>query len=526
MGNITPIDIQITGKLISSIANEMGIVLQKSALSPNIKERCDFSCAIFDSQGRLLAQAAHIPVHLGAMPITMREMLRRFSLSHGDIIITNDPFAGGSHLPDITLIQGVFLDEQDTEPIFYVMNRAHHADVGGVTPGSMPLATSISEEGVLISPCLLKKGGETSTEIIERLVTGMRNPEERRGDLAAQVASLQRGTERLIEFALSGTTEELEEKLSRLLSYGRLIMEEVIDKIPDGTYHFRDYLDDDGMGSEPVPIDLVLVIEGNRAKLDFSNSADQIRTGLNTVRSVTSSAVYYCFFCLVKEGYPLNAGSLEPIDIITRKGSITDALAGAPVAAGNVETSQRIVDCVLGALAQAIPEQIPAAAAGTMNNIAIGGEIPDGGGEFTYYETLGGGMGAGMGKNGLSAVQVHMTNTLNTPIEVIEQEYPMMITEYSIRRGSGGTGKFRGGDGMCRKYKFLAPATITLLTERRKLAPYGLNGGKPGELGKNTFFEAKTGTGQREVPGKTHLQAQAGDILTILTPGGGGWGEP
>ena len=521
---ITPIDIQITGKLLGSIADEMGIVLQKSAFSPNIKERCDFSCAIFDRQGRLLAQAAHIPVHLGAMPLTTKYILERFKLEDGDIVITNDPFSGGSHLPDITLMEGVFIPEYGDDALFYVMNRAHHADVGGITPGSMPLAQSLSDEGVLIEPCLLQRGGELDKKLLERIVSRMRNPDERRGDLGAQMAALERGIKRLNELASQQDASRLEKKLSSLLDYGRLVMENIISEMPDGQWQFRDFLDDDGAGSPPVPIEVTLRIKSGKAVLDFSRSADQVKTGLNTVTSVTHSAVYYCFFCLVEEGYPVNDGSLKPIRIITRKGSVVDACPGAPVAAGNVETSQRIVDCVLGALAQAIPDRIPAASAGTMNNIAIGGPLNEGG-EFAYYETLAGGMGARPGSDGLSAVQVHMTNTRNTPIEVIEQEYPMRIEEYSIRQGSGGAGRFKGGDGLLRSYQFLSPATITLLTERRRLAPYGLHGGPAGQCGKNIFYSAKSNK-ESVIPGKTHIEAKAGDRLTILTPGGGGWGTP
>ena len=520
----TPVDIQITGKLLNSIADEMGIVLQKSAFSPNIKERCDFSCAIFDRGGRMLAQAAHIPVHLGAMPLTVKSILEKFSLAPGDVIITNDPFSGGTHLPDITLMRGVFTRDSMEEPLFYVITRAHHADVGGVTPGSMPLARSLSDEGVLIRPSLLVRGGNMNREFLETLVARMRNPDEREGDLDAQIAALERGNDRLREFSAGNRLQETEERILMLLSYGRRVMEDVIEEIPDGTWKFRDFLDNDGFSADPVPIDVSIEISGNKTTLDFSRSAPQLDSGLNTVRSVTCSAVYYCFFCLTGREHPINHGSLEPITVITRKGSLLDARPGAPVAAGNVETSQRIVDCVLGALARALPDRIPAAGTGSMNNIAMGGTGPDGS-EFAYYETLGGGTGACPGKNGLSAVQVHMTNTRNTPVEVIEQEYPLRILEYSIRKGSGGNGRYRGGDGLCRSYCFLAPATVTLLTERRTLSPYGLHGGSPGSRGRNLFFSVRSGT-EIELAGKTHVEAEEGDILTILTPGGGGTGTP
>ncbi len=518
----TPIDIEITGKLLNSIAEEMGIVLRKSAFSPNIKERCDFSCAIFDKNGRMLAQAAHIPVHLGAMPMTVKALMERFRFSPGDVVITNDPFAGGSHLPDITLMRGIFPPDQPDEPIFYVVNRAHHADVGGVTPGSMPLARSIQEEGVLIEPSMLVTSGNIDKKLLKKIISPMRNQDERQGDLRAQLAALERGNSRLLEF-YTQNRQHVEERVSLLLSYGKRIMETVIQEIPDGQWSFRDFLDNDGISNEPIPIEVGLRISGGRATLDFSRSAPQLSTGLNTVRSVTCSAVYYCFFCLLGQHHPINHGSLEPIEVITQKGTVLHALPGAPVAAGNVETSQRIVDCVLGALAQAIPHRIPAASAGTMNNVAMGG-IGPGGSQFAYYETLGGGMGARPGSHGLSAVQTHMTNTLNTPTEVIEQEYPLQILEYSIRKNSGGQGQYRGGDGICRKYRFLAPATVTLLTERRALPPYGLHGGGPGCRGKNLLLSAETGV-ETGLPGKVHVKAGPGDILTILTPGGGGMGR-
>ncbi len=520
----TPIDIQITGKLLSSIADEMGIVLQKSALSPNIKERRDFSCAIFDSEGRMLAQAAHIPVHLGAMPLTAAALLEDFSFAPGDVVITNDPFSGGTHLPDITLMRAVYADGDGGKPLFYVINRAHHADVGGVTPGSMPLARFLDEEGVIIKPSLLMKNHRVRSGFLAGLTARMRSPGERSGDLNAQLAALERGHRRLLEVIMKSDPETLRAKTSMLLRYGRRIMEDVIDRIPDGVFCFRDYLDSDGFNEEPVPIEVEVRISGTHAVLDFSASADQVVSGMNTVRSVTCSAVYYCFFCLLGEEHPINHGSLAPLEVITRKGSLLDALPGSPVAAGNVETSQRIVDTVLGALAQALPGRIPAASAGTMNNIAIGGKTADGE-EFAYYETLGGGMGARPGRDGLSAVQVHMTNTLNTPVEVIEQEYPMRILEYSIRKGSGGQGRYRGGDGLCRRYRFLSPATVTLLTERRHVPPSGLHGGEHGSTGRNIFFSAASGE-ERELPGKAHVEAGPGDELLVMTPGGGGIFRP
>ncbi len=519
---ISPVDIEITNKILSSIAEEMGIVLQKSAFSPNIKERRDFSCAVFDSRGRLLAQAAHIPVHLGAMPSTVQEILRRFVLNPGDIIITNDPFAGGTHLPDITLMAGVFPDGKPPAR-FYLTARAHHADIGGITPGSMPLAENIEDEGVLVPPSYLARDGRINHELVEDLMSRVRNREEREGDIKAQLACIERGASRLDELVSREGQDRIEARLDPLLDYGERVMASVISGLPGGVYEFSDFLDNDGLHAEPVEIHVRLQKKCKRVVVDFSDSAPQVKTGINTVRSVTCSAVYYCFFCLAGEGHPINAGSLRPIEVVTRPGTILDAKPPSPVAAGNVETSQRIVDCLLGALSKAMPHIIPAAGCGSMNNLAIGGTRP-GGGKFAYYETIGGGMGAGPEGPGLSAVQVHMTNTLNTPVEALEQEYPLMIEKYAIRYGSGGNGKFRGGDGIIRTYRFLSNARVTLLTDRRRIAPYGLSGGHPGSTGENILYRKGQDTPEK-LQGKTHLDVAPGDRLEIRTPGGGGWGK-
>ncbi len=521
MSDLTVIELEIVNRLLAAIAEEMGIVLRRAALSPNIKERRDFSCAIFDGQGELLAQAAHIPVHLGAMPLTLKAVTGAIQLRPGDCVISNDPFAGGTHLPDITLIKGVFL-EGGRSPFFYLVCRAHHADVGGKVPGSMALTRSIEEEGVLIPPTLIWEGGRCKERVLDELLAAMRNAEERRGDLAAQVAALSRGEQRLLALVRQWGEERLKAAFDGLLRYGERVMRSLIAEIPPGEYEFTDHLDDNGMGPGAVPITLRMGVEGAGISLDFSASAPQQPTGINAVKSVTHSAVYYCFSCLLGGNYPHNGGTLRPLEIITRPGTVVDAQYPAPVAGGNVETSQRIVDCVLGALAQALPGRIPAASCGSMNNIAVGGALPQGG-EFTYYETIGGGMGAGPQGPGLSSVHTHMTNTLNTPVEALEQAYPFLVEEYSIRRGSGGRGRHPGGDGMIRRYRFLAPATVSLLTERRKQAPYGLAGGRPGKRGVN-LMRHKGET--RRLPGKVVVQVEPGDAIEIRTPGGGGWGAP
>ncbi len=519
----SPIDIEVTNKLLTAVAEEMGIVLQKSAFSPNIKERRDFSCAVFDKDGRLLAQAAHIPVHLGAMPLTVAEILKRFTLGPEDVVITNDPFKGGTHLPDITIMKGVYLRGCD-HPSFYLLARAHHADIGGVTPGSMPLATHIDQEGVLIPPSLLIKDGNMNEDFLSALLEKVRNPRERQGDLRAQLACIRRGEERLRAAVYRQGVSAFLDRIDPLLDYGERIICSILNRLPEGDFEFEDFMDDDGLDEQPVPIRVRLSLNGQQAVVDFSNSAPQVKTGINTVRSVTCSAVYYCFFCLVGQEYPINQGTLRPIKVITRPGTILDAAYPAPVAAGNVETSQRIVDCLLGAMSKAMPDRIPAASCGSMNNISVGG-CPTGGHSFAYYETIGGGMGGGPGQPGLSGVQVHMTNTLNTPIEALEQEYPLLVERYALRTGSGGQGQYPGGDGIVRRYRFLSQATVTLLTERRRIGPYGLKGGLPGEKGRNLFFPDNR-EDPEILPGKIHLDVMPGDVLEIQTPGGGGWGQP
>ena len=520
------IEVEVFNKLFSSIAEEMGIILARSSFSSNIKERRDFSCAIFDAGGELVAQAAHIPVHLGAMPMTLSCILAEMNLQPGDMVITNDPYRGGSHLPDITLIEPVFpqsCSNQDSPtPIFYVVNRAHHADVGGTNPGSMGLAHSLEEEGYVISPTLLYSQGIYNQKFMYDFLAHVRNPEERLGDLRAQRASLARGRMRIHEILEKYSADLVFANLDQLKKYAERLMLNAIGELPNGTYSYTDYLDDDGRGSAPLPIRIDLTIENSSITADFSRSGDQAETPVNTVRSVVMSATAYVFQCLTGEGHPINQGSYRPLKIKTRPGSIVDANNPAPVAAGNVETSQRIVDVLLGALAQAVPERIPAASCGSMNNIAIGGKKNLTGRKFSYYETIGGGMGGRPTIDGLSGIHTHMTNTMNTPIEALEHSYPLLIEHYGLRRNSGGQGLHRGGDGIIRSYHFLAPANVSLLTERRKLAPYGLAGGQPGLPGENILIKKKK---RKKLSGKLVFEAEADDLLIIKTPGGGGWGQ-
>lgn len=509
------LELEIFNKLFSGVAEEMGVVLRRSAFSPNIRERADFSCALFDAEGELLAQASHIPVHLGAMPETLRSILPHFEFRKGDIVITNDPYAGGTHLPDITLIKPLFAG---SALLYFLIIRAHHADVGGKYPGSMGLAQHIDEEGVLIKPSYLAKEGRLREDYLNRLIQQMRNPLERRGDFIAQISALERGEARMQELLRKYGRETLREAAQELKNYTERAFLRLLERMQKGIFTFTDYLDDDGFDSVDIPIKVELTIEDTGIKADFSESSPQVRGPVNAPKAVTVSAVYYVFTSLLQSlgDFPINQGMLRRIEVITKEGTVVSAKYPAPVSGGNVETSQRVVDVLLGALSFALPELIPAASCGSMNNVAFGNE------KFAYYETIGGGMGARSGKEGLSAVHCHMTNTMNTPIEALEQVYPVRIERYAIRRGSGGDGAFRGGDGIIREYLFTEDLVVSIFAERHLRPPYGLKGGLPGKRGKHYLL--KEGE-LKELPGKGVFRVRAGDKLIIETPGGGGFGE-
>lgn len=513
--------------LLSAIAEEMGALLRKAAYSPNIKERRDYSCALFDAQGRMTAQAAHIPVHLGSMPLSVASAIAAFDdLEAGDVIILNDPFRGGTHLPDITLVTPVFisptgsLEDKGQRQLFgFAASRAHHADVGGMTAGSMPVSREIFQEGVIIPPLKLVKAGQLDQGLFDLILANVRTPVERAGDLWAQIAANQRGVERLQGLAARYGPGEVNFYTDALLAYTERMTRRLIADLPDGVYRFTDYLDDDGVSEEPAPIQVAVTINGDRAVVDFSGSAPQQPGSINAVYAITLSAVYYVFHSLIGLDVPNNSGCLAPLEVIAPEGSVVNARPPAAVAAGNVETSQRIVDVLLGALAAAAPSRVPAASQGTMNNLTIGGSDPQ---PFAYYETTGGGMGALPGADGPSAVHSHMTNTLNTPIEALEYAYPLRVLRYEIRRGSGGEGRYRGGDGIRRDLMALAPAQATLIGERRRFPPYGLHGGQPGQPGQNVLIRDGR---EQALPGKCSLYLKRGDILSIRTPGGGGYGK-
>jgi len=515
-----PIKLEIFRNMFGSVADEMGKVLQRTGFSPNIKERLDFSCAVFDQDAGMVAQAAHIPVHLGSMPMSVKSAVESLKIESGDVVVLNDPFRGGTHLPDVTMVAPVFLGGE--RPSFYVADRAHHADVGGYMPGSMPLSTSIFQEGLIIPPVKLVSRGEIVDDVLSLFLANVRTPEEREGDISAQLAGCETGVRRLGEMCSRYGLDELVDYAGALQDYAETLMRRCIAGIPDGKYEFEDFMDDDGVGEEQVPIRVSITVDGETAVVDFAGTAPQTRGCINAVLAITVSCVFYVFRCLAGVEMPSNAGCMRPIKVLAPRGSLVNAEPPAAVAGGNVETSQRIVDVLLGALAEAIPGKIPAASCGSMNNVSIGGHDCVRRRPFAYYETLAGGMGARPGKDGLDAVHTHMTNTMNTPVEVIESAYPLKVICYNIRKGSGGRGHRIGGDGIVREYELLCDASVSILSERRRGAPYGLADGAEGARGENSICR----DGAREVlPPKANLYCKKGEILRVSTPGGGGYGR-
>lgn len=505
--------LSIFSSRIAAVCDEMGAVLRRAAFSPNIKDRLDFSCAVFDADGGLCAQAAHIPVHLGSMAYAMADIVSGRDWSPGDQVIVNDPYLGGTHLPDVTLIAPVF---SKGKLAGFVANRAHHADIGSETPGSMPLSGTLEEEGMVIPPTFLVRGGERDAALLGELVGRTRNAAGSRGDLSAQLSANDVGARRLKELIDAWGLEAYRGDLGALNDYAERLARKTVADIPDGEFGFTDYLDGDGLGAEDLAVRVRIRVEGETAHVDFSGTAEQTAGNLNCPLSVAAAGVYYVFRCLMPEQTPACAGMLRPVSLSAPGGSLLNARRPAAVAAGNVETSSRVVDAVCGALARAIPDRMPAASQGTMNNLAMGSSSPDS--PWDYYETIAGGMGAGRDGGGLDAVHSHMTNTLNTPVEVLELGFPLRVRRYAIRRDSGGVGMRRGGDGVIREFEFLGEAGVSLITERRVHAPWGLAGGGDGQPGRNSI------NGQA-VPGKLSRQVKAGDVLTLETPGGGGYGS-
>jgi N-methylhydantoinase B len=518
-----PIELAIFKSAFHSIAEEMGAALRRTAFSPNIKERRDYSSAVFDREGNVIAMGDDMPVHLGSMPMSVQAALHKLILEAGDVAILNDPYDGGTHLPDITLVVPVFIPSR-AQPVFFLANRAHHADVGGTYPGSMGLCREIYQEGVRIAPTKLIAGGVLNSALLGLILNNVRTPREREGDLTAQIGACRIGVARVTELVEKYGLERVQARVSDLLDHSEKLMVAELRRLPAGQFSAEDFLDNDGITSDPVRI--AVAVETNprdgRIRIDFTGSAPQVAGSLNAVAAITYSAAFYVLRCLLPEEAAPTAGLMRPVDLVIPEGTVVNALPPAAVAGGNVETSQRIVDVLLRAFAQILPDRIPAASSGTMSNLTIGGIDRRTGKPYAYYETIAGGSGARPDSDGVSGIHTHMTNSLNTPIEALEYAYPFRVRQYSYRKNSGGAGKHRGGDGLVREIEFLDPAQVTLLSDRRITSPYGLAGGGNGSTGRNVLIEQGE---ERELPGKCNIEVKAGAVLRIETPGGGGWGR-
>jgi len=549
-----PVELEVFKHLFHSIAEEMGAALRRTAFSPNIKERRDYSCAVFDGAGNVLAMGDHMPVHLGSMPMSVSAAIAELALGPGDVAMLNDPFRGGTHLPDITVIAPVFLGDRrrlakkmsgprsaqktgepfgklragSGAPNFFVAARAHHADIGGAYAGSMGPCREIYQEGFRIPPVKIVRNGEVERDVLALLLNNVRTPVEREGDLRAQLAACHTGSVRLRELCDRYGLLRVRRAGDALQAYSERIMRAFLATVPSGSYAAEDFLDDDGITGAPVRIAVRVTFPRDRSKLvnvDFTGSSPQVEGSINAVEAITFSACFYVFRCLLREDVPATAGLMRPIRLIAPAGTVVNARPPAAVAGGNVETSQRIVDTLLRALAQALPDRIPAASSGTMNNLTIGGmdernvpPVP-----FAYYETVAGGSGASAVRDGVSGVHTHMTNSLNTPAEALEYSYPFRVTRYALRAGSGGAGRHRGGDGIVREFEMLTDASVTLLADRRKTRPYGLAGGEDGAAGSTEVLRTE-GTSEL-LPGKASTRLRRGDRIRVETPGGGGWGS-
>src|SRR6202163_1953699 len=550
------IELEIFKNLFHSIAEEMGATLRRTAFSPNIKERRDYSCAVFDPLGQVIAMGDHMPVHLGSMPMSVAAAIEKCALDPGDVVMLNDPFRGGTHLPDITLVMPLYLKlaksggrgrPPHTTPDFYVASRAHHADVGGMYPGSMGPCREIYQEGLRIPPVKIMCGGKIVADVLALLLNNVRTPEEREGDLGAQIAACQTGAQRLQEICARYGIARAKQAAADLLVYSEEMMRAFLRTIPPGRYQAEDFLDDDGVEDKPVRIAVTIQVGAASARkfpvetrraaspsapkrkqqhanvtIDFTGSDPQVQGAISAVEAITYSPCFYVFRCLLREDVPATSGLMRPIRVIAPSGTVVNAKPPAAVAGGNVETSQRIVDVLLKALAQAIPDRIPAAASGTMNNLTIGGIDPRSGDPFAYYETIAGGMGARPAKDGVAGVHTHMTNSLNTPAEALEYAYPIRLRQYSLRQNSGGTGLYRGGDGIVREIEVLTDAQVPMLADRRSRGPYGLAGGADGAPGR-TLIIRRDGSAE-EISGKTSVRLRSGERVRIESPGGGGWG--
>ncbi|MBV8550721.1 MAG: hydantoinase B/oxoprolinase family protein [Acidobacteriaceae bacterium] len=518
-----PIELAVFKSALHSVAEEMGAALRRTAFSPNIKERRDYSSAVFDGSGQVIAMGDDMPVHLGSMPMSVQAILGKLQLERGDVAILNDPYDGGTHLPDITLAMPVFVGENSTAS-FYAANRAHHADVGGMYPGSMGLCREIWQEGIRIPPVKLVAGGSVNRAVLDLILNNVRTPREREGDLTAQIGACRIGVQRVTELVEKYGLERVTKNVTALLDHSEELMRVELERLPEGQFEAEDFLDNDGITDDRVGIRVRVTTSPKlrQATVDFSASDEQISGSLNAVLAITYSAVFYVLRCLLPEEAAPTAGLMRPVKVITRPETVVDARPPAAVAGGNVETSQRIVDVLLRAFAQVLPDRIPAASSGTMSNLTVGGIDPRTGQPYAYYETIAGGSGGRANGPGVSGVHTHMTNSLNTPVEALEYAYPFRVRQYVYRKHSGGAGKYPGGDGLVREIELLAPAQVTILSDRRIFPPYGLQGGAEGAKGRNTITE----NGRlRELPGKCNIHAGAGAVVRIETPGGGGWGR-
>jgi len=521
MTELDPVDLELFHHRLAAVAEQMGALLQQTGFSPNIKERRDFSCAVFDGDGNMVTHAAHIPVHLGSTPLAVRAAIDSLAMEAGDVVALNDPYAGGTHLPDVTLVAPVYLSG-GKKPFAYVADRAHHADIGGTSPGSMALSTDIYQEGFRIPPVYLCRKGRYDHSTRELFLANTRVADERQGDLDAQVAALRAGSARVIELCERFGAAEVTDAMHALQAYSRRLVERFLQSVPGGTWAAEDALDGDGIGPRPIRIAVRWRRSGRKLIVDFTGSSAQVKGPLNANLAITTSAVFYVVACLVGREVPANSGMMAPIDVRAPVGSVVNCRFPAAVAGGNVETSQRIVDVLLRAIAPALPQKIPAASCGTMTNLAIGGADPIRQRFFSYYETVGGGAGAGPSRAGADAIQTHMTNTLNTPCETLEAYYPFLVRRYRIRRGSGGDGKHRGGNGIAREIEVLTEAQLTLLSDRAAGRPYGMAGGGAGKAGRAALrHKGKT----KALPAKASAALEPGDRIRLQTPGGGGWGR-
>ena len=520
---IDAITLEVLRNAIAAIADEMNANLVRTSYSPNIKERRDCSSAVFDAVGRMVAQAESIPVHLGAMPYSVEAAIRSVSsFSPGDIVVLNDPYAGGAHLPDVTFVAPVFIEDR---LIAFVADRAHHADVGGKEPGSLAGDTvEIYQEGLRIPPIRLWEQGVLKDDLLQLILANVRTPDERWGDLRAQQAACATGVDRMRALCLRVGESILTDVMSAVLDYSERRMRHQVSELPQGEASFEDALDDDGVSGGPIPIRVCVRIRSDRIEVDFSGTSEQVQGPVNAVFAVTASATYYAIRAFTDPEIPPNSGCYRPIETTAPEGSIVNACLPAPVVGGNLETSQRIVDVVLGALGKLAPERSIAACQGSMNNLAIGGIDPRTGKPFTLYETMAGGFGARPTKDGIDGIHSHMTNTLNTPVEALETSYPLRVERYELRPGTGGKGRYRGGLGIRRDMTCLAESVrVSFLTDRRATRPYGVAGGHPGAPGKNIVIR----DGEEVVlASKGTTTLQYGDTISIRTPGGGGYGSP